>query len=164
MIPTSIPYLMMMRMLRRQIPQGQPTLSQGTAFPGGLHEGKKIWRNPAGEGWQREVGQGPGTRWDELPYETQLNDLRSLTIWGQGGTSEGDSWDPRSIEAARGIVGSDKDVTSDHIQRFKDYMGSSGNWTYMAQHPGKKAFTPELKQSIDWESIQRLAPLLGMIK
>lgn len=113
------------------------------------NEGNKdIWENRAGEGFVREKGQSPGTPWTHLPHETKLNDLRSLTVWDKGGTSEGDKWDPQSIEAAKRIVGNSKDVTMEHIEQFERYMISSGNMAFMSEHHGKKAYTPSTEKGL----------------
>ena len=127
-----------------------PFLSIGQAI-GSMYEPRKIgteqdmdvWETPSGDTFTRQKGQGPGIPWFQLDPETQLNDLRSLTIWNQVGTSEGDRWPLSAIMMARAIVGNSPDVTPEHIQQFLQWMMQTGNMAYMAPHPGKKAYTKE---------------------
>lgn len=133
----------------------------------GVKNNKEIWENEAGETWLRNKGQGPGTRWDKVSHETQLNDMRSLTIWGAMGTSEEDAWEPSLISMARKIVGNSPDVTPEHIKQFKKYMQDTGNWAYMAEHPGKKAYEPTFKpvkeekllKKYDFSFLEEIEPL-----
>ena len=126
-------------------PYGYPQEDEWIDLPRlvGKEKGKDIWEDSAGESFYREPGQGPGTPWVSLPYDTKLNDLRSLTIWGKPGTSVGDAWEPSLIATAKQIVGNSPDVTPEHIKQFEAYLKKSKRMPYMAEHPGREAFAPE---------------------
>lgn len=109
----------------------------------GTEAGKDVFELSSGDTFLREKGQSPGIPWDKLDYETQLNDMRSLTIWGKTGTSVGDAWPEHLIKAAKRIVGNSPDVTPEHIEKFIQYMRETGSMSYMQTHPGKPAYTPE---------------------
>jgi len=109
----------------------------------GTENDREIWQLPSGDTFSREKGQGPGTPWDELDYETQYNDLWALTIGGQKGTSAGDAWPGHLVDKAREIIGKEESITQQHINRFIDYMYDTGSLSYMSEHPGKMAFTEE---------------------
>ena len=126
----------------------------------GQENGMDIWKLPSGDTFTRAIGQGPGKSWDELDYETQLNDLRSLAKWGQKGTSVGDAWPQHLIDAAKGIVGSSDDVTKEHIEKFISHMRDTGSMSYMSPHPGTEAYTPEFIQ----QNMESLWKIMGMSK